>query len=92
MLKYRSTVARKGQVTIPKEFRDEFGLSEGDKVEWSREGNKIVLERAGSVIERTAGMFRHLVDPTLPPISIEEMKEAAARGWVEGYLNETQED
>ena len=55
MLKYRSTVARKGQVTIPKEFRDEFGLSEGDKVEWSREDDKIVLRPVGSVVERTYG-------------------------------------
>lgn len=86
MLKYRSTVARKGQVTIPKEFRDEFGLTEGDKVEWSREGNGIVLRPAGSVVERTFGAFNHLVDRSRPPVTIEEIKEAAARGWVEGYL------
>jgi antitoxin PrlF len=92
MLKYRSTVARKGQVTIPKEFRDEFGLAEGDKVEWSREGDRIILKPAGSVVERTAGMFNHLVDPSRPPITIEEMKEAAARGWVEGYLLEETRD
>jgi AbrB family looped-hinge helix DNA binding protein len=92
MLKYRSTVARKGQVTIPKEFRDELGLSEGDRVEWSREGDTIVLKPAVSVVERTAGMFKHLVDSNRPPITIEEMKEAAARGWVEGHLREETRD
>ena len=92
MLKYRSTVARKGQVTIPKEFRDELGLSEGDRVEWSREGDTIVLKPAVSVVKRTAGMFKHLVDSNRPPITIEEMKEAAAGGWVEGHLREETRD
>ena len=73
-------------MTIPKEFRDEFGLTEGDKVEWSREGNKIVLQPAASVVERTAGRFKPLIDPNRPPITIDEMKEVAAQGWVEGYL------
>jgi AbrB family looped-hinge helix DNA binding protein len=55
MLRHRSTVARKGQVTIPKQYRDEFGISEGDKVEWSREDGKLVLRRADSIVDRTFG-------------------------------------
>ena len=50
MIRHRFAVTRKGQVTISKEFRDEFGIAEGDKVEWSREGNKLVLERAVTII------------------------------------------
>ena len=90
MLRYKSTVARKGQVTIPKEFRDEFGLTEGDKVEWSRDGDKIILRPAGSVVERTFGAFRHLAAEVNKGKTTEEIlaaeKEAAAQGWVEGYL------
>jgi AbrB family looped-hinge helix DNA binding protein len=36
-------VKQKGQVTIPAGIRDELGLHEGDYVEVSREGSRIVL-------------------------------------------------
>ena len=36
-------VKQKGQVTIPVDIRDELGLHEGDYVEVSREGSRIVL-------------------------------------------------
>lgn len=90
MLRYRSTVARKGQVTIPKEFRDEFGLTEGDKVEWSRDGDKITLRPAGSVVERTFGAFRHLAAEVNKGKTIEQIlaeEEAAMeRGMLEDWL------
>ncbi|HXQ67272.1 MAG TPA: AbrB/MazE/SpoVT family DNA-binding domain-containing protein [Alphaproteobacteria bacterium] len=37
-------VKHKGQVTIPAEIREEFALAEGDYLEVSREGGKIVLQ------------------------------------------------
>ena len=77
MLKYRSTVARKGQVTIPKEFRDVFGLSEGDKVEWSREGNRIILKRCDSIADSLYGSLREFI--TGEPLSIEEENAAYER-------------
>ena len=36
-------VKQKGQVTIPAKIRGELGLDEGDYVEVSREGSRIVL-------------------------------------------------
>jgi AbrB family looped-hinge helix DNA binding protein len=81
MLKYRSTVARKGQVTIPKEFRDEFGLSEGDKVEWSRDGNQIILTRYDSIADSLYGSLRGFV--TGDPLSIEEEKAASEEALAE---------
>lgn len=36
-------VKQKGQVTIPAGIRDELGLDEGDYVEITREGSRIVL-------------------------------------------------
>ncbi len=36
-------VKQKGQVTIPAKIRGELGLGEGDYVEISREGSRIVL-------------------------------------------------
>jgi AbrB family looped-hinge helix DNA binding protein len=90
MLRYRSAVTRKGQVTIPKEIRDEFGLSEGDKVEWSREDGKIILQPAGSIVERTFGVFRHLAEPMNRDKSIEhilaEEEAAVEQAMMEDWL------
>ncbi len=36
-------VTTKGQVTIPKGIRDAFGIRPNDKVDFEREGEKIVL-------------------------------------------------
>ena len=38
-----SRVTSKGQVTIPKEVRDELGLTPGTKVDFEKIGNKYVL-------------------------------------------------
>jgi AbrB family looped-hinge helix DNA binding protein len=38
-------VTSKGQVTIPKEIRDEFGLLPGTEVEFVREAGKVEVRR-----------------------------------------------
>ena len=40
-----STLTSKGQVTIPKQIRDELGLKPGSEVEFVREEGKVVLRR-----------------------------------------------
>jgi AbrB family looped-hinge helix DNA binding protein len=39
-------VTRKGQVTIPKELREEFGLEEGDEVVWQKTNDGIRIRKA----------------------------------------------
>lgn len=89
MPRYRSIVARKGQVTIPKEYRDEFGISEGDKVEWSREDGKLVLHRADSIVDRTFGSLSQYARAENRGKSIEQIlaeEEAAIEaGWTERF-------
>ena len=41
-------IGRKGQVVIPKVFRDAVSLQPGDEVAFSREGNAIRVERVVS--------------------------------------------
>ncbi|MFI5169570.1 MAG: AbrB/MazE/SpoVT family DNA-binding domain-containing protein, partial [Vicinamibacterales bacterium] len=41
-------VGRKGQVVIPKAFREAVSLGPGDEVTFSREGNTIRVERVVS--------------------------------------------
>jgi AbrB family looped-hinge helix DNA binding protein len=40
-------VTRKGQVSLPKEFRDALGVEEGDVLYASMEGEKVVFSRQG---------------------------------------------
>jgi AbrB family looped-hinge helix DNA binding protein len=53
-----SVVTRKGQITIPAEFRKALGLKEGDKVALSLEEGKVRLSPSESVVMRTAGVFK----------------------------------
>lgn len=63
-------ITRKGQVTIPKPLRDEFGLEEGDKVHWEKTGDGIRVRKA----TRSAGRGM-LVDETVPDEKREKMAE-----------------
>ncbi len=51
-------ITRKGQITLPAEMRRELGLSEGDKVVCTLEGDEVRVARIGSVVERTAGIIK----------------------------------
>ncbi|MHB8909012.1 MAG: AbrB/MazE/SpoVT family DNA-binding domain-containing protein [Syntrophales bacterium] len=60
-----STVTTKGQVTIPKPLRDALGIGPNDRVEFVREGERIVLQPLktlkayrGAVKTRGVGVFK----------------------------------
>lgn len=40
-----TTVTRKGQITLPKELRERFGIEEGDQMEVTRKGEEIVVRK-----------------------------------------------
>ncbi|MFT4891919.1 MAG: AbrB family looped-hinge helix DNA binding protein [Halobacteriales archaeon] len=63
-------VTRKGQVTIPKELRDEFGLEPGDEVVWSLTNDGIVVRKANR--ENARGML-------VPEDTSEEQREKVAQ-------------
>ena len=73
MRELRSTLTSKGQVTIPVEVRRLLGLEPRDKVAFVVDDGQVRVERAGSVVERTAGIFKS----GLPPLSAEEMRRVA---------------
>ena len=73
MLRASRTLTRKGQVTVPAAIRRALGLKEGDRVSFTLDGDEVRLSRTGSVVERTAGMLKS----DLPPLSAEELREAA---------------
>lgn len=85
MLKYRSVVTRKGQVTIPKDVRDSLGIVEGDKVEWIRDGDKVSLTRSGSVVDRTFGALKQYAIRPFTSYEDEEraLEDAMTEDWLE---------
>jgi len=72
-------VTRKGQITIPAEFRQALGFAEGDRLEVVIDGNTICLRHAESIIDRTAGVFAG----SGPILSAEELEEAAEEAMAE---------
>jgi len=63
-------ITRKGQVTIPKELREEFGLEEGDELLWQKAEDGIRVRKA----TRSGGRGM-LVDDDVPDEKREEMAE-----------------
>jgi AbrB family looped-hinge helix DNA binding protein len=43
MRAYRTVISSKGQVVIPAELREHFGLEKGTRATWSEEGGRLVL-------------------------------------------------
>ena len=74
-----TVITRKGQVTIPSDFRQALGISEGDRLEVILDGATVCLRRAESVIDRTAGIFAG----SGPALSAEQLREAAETGMAE---------
>ncbi|HKG25219.1 MAG TPA: AbrB/MazE/SpoVT family DNA-binding domain-containing protein [Thermomicrobiales bacterium] len=65
-----TTVTRKGQVTIPIDIRRSLDLKEGDRIAVEQHGEAVLLRRATSVAERTAGILSGYRLAT--PLSAEE--------------------
>jgi antitoxin PrlF len=77
-----SAITTKGQATIPKAIRDYLGLKPGDRI-------KFFLHPNGSVVllpKLPASALRGIVKPRQPPVTIEEMAEAAISGATEFAL------
>ena len=68
----------KGRVTIPVEFRNAMNLHEGERVEFVQKGDDIVIRRARSVADRTAGIFAEY--RLERPLTIEEEREFFEQG------------
>jgi AbrB family looped-hinge helix DNA binding protein len=75
-------ITRKGQVTIPKEFRDEFSLEPGDEVVWQSGEEGIVVRKANRASAR--GML-------VPDDTSSEKREAVAEE-LERRVQEHRED
>ena len=53
-------VTEKGQVTIPKQVRDELGIGAGSEVDFEREDDAIVIRKSKSGPTRGKRLVEHL--------------------------------
>jgi AbrB family looped-hinge helix DNA binding protein len=71
----QSKITAQGQISVPAEVRKKLGVSPGSTLEWSEEGDKIVVTRAGrySWKDVRAALFG-----TRPPKarSLEDLKQS----------------
>lgn len=68
-----ATVTSKGQVTLPKDMRDDLGLKEGDRIDFEKiDGRYVVRPRNRSALELAGILHR----PGMKALTIEEMDEA----------------
>ena len=70
----QTTITRKGQVTIPAEIRRELDLKEGERISVERHGDTVLLRRARSVTEQTAGVLAPY--RRTPPLTADEERAA----------------
>lgn len=78
----RGTMTTKGQITIPKQVRDEMGLRPGTEVEFIRAADgefRLRVAGTGHVLVD----LMHSIDYNGPPVSVEGMEQAIADGAAE---------
>jgi antitoxin PrlF len=83
MMKGVTTLTSKGQVTIPKEIRDELGLRPHDKVRFKKVDGTVQVEKAYLSLEEVAGSLKgHTFKGTVEE-AIELAREERARDYLE---------
>jgi len=74
----QATMTSKGQITVPKDVRDELGLEPGTKVDFVRiSAREYRLRPKNRSVMDLGGMAKY----DGPPISVEEMNETIRDGW-----------
>ncbi len=58
MASYRTTVSSKGQVVIPAELRERFGLRKGARAVWREQKGQLVLTPIDRIIEEVRGFLK----------------------------------
>lgn len=58
MSSYRTTVSSKGQVVIPAELRERFGLRKGARAVWREQKGQLVLTPIGRILDEVRGFLK----------------------------------
>ncbi|OJX67785.1 MAG: AbrB family transcriptional regulator [Micrococcales bacterium 72-143] len=79
-----ATMTSKGQITVPKEVRDDLHLEAGSKVLFVRlaDGQYRIVARTGSIMDLAGLLYR----PDRVPVTIEQMNEDIAAAAAEHVM------
>jgi hypothetical protein len=75
------TVTAKGQVTLRRDLLNHLGVHPGEKITVDKLPNGRIEVRAARPTGEISDVFGFLKREHGPSLSIEELNEAAARGW-----------
>lgn len=84
-----STLTSRGQTTIPKPIREAMSLRPGDRLEFTLEGDRVILRRAGADLTALDGLLDR---SDQEPVSVAEMHEAIERAAGNEATPDTTED
>ena len=74
----QSKLTAQGQISVPAEVRKKLGLGPGSVLEWSEEGEKIVVRKAGKY--SSEDIHRALFPKRKPkPRTLDDLKAAVAQ-------------
>ena len=68
-----SRVTSQGQTSVPAEVRRKLGIGPGSVLEWTEEGDRIVVRRAGRYTSEDIHQVLFKSPP--PPRTLDELKE-----------------
>lgn len=90
MVARKTTITRKGQISIPVEIRRALDWKEGDQLAVEREGGRVYIQPARSFAESTAGIGAkyRLSKPLTPEEEREAFGQAVAAEVAEQMRNE----
>jgi antitoxin PrlF len=75
-----ATVTSKGQITLPKDVRDDLQLKEGDRVSFDKIGGRYVLRPQNKSVVGLAGALHRLDQKAM---TVREMDEELGRALVD---------
>lgn len=82
---YNSTITTKGTITLPAEFRKQFGLSAGKKVTMEVSGDKLIIKAPLSIDDIRARNQAHLKKRGLITVTDKTVDKVTAEAAIERY-------
>lgn len=81
MATYRTIISSKGQVVIPAELREEFGLKKGTPATWTgKQGHLVLTPITESLLDEMQGFLEPRPgEPSLFELSLEEREHERQR-------------
>jgi antitoxin PrlF len=74
-----ATLTSKGQITLPKEIRDQLGLDAGSMLDFElRKDKTVILRQVAPDARRIRGLLQSPAAPATPPLSPAQMDEAVS--------------